>query len=129
VDYICVVKKAVFIIVLMMVLKPVLPVLDYIINYDHIATELCENKAKPELHCNGKCHLAKELAKASEDEKPLSEKKTTQAEREVLFCDEVITFTFSPEFPVSITKSIPEYCNSYSHLDASSFFHPPVFIS
>ena len=47
-----------------MFLKPIFPVLDYIINYDYIANELCENKAKPELKCNGKCHLVNELAQA-----------------------------------------------------------------
>ncbi len=113
----------------MILLKPVLPVLDYIINYDYIATELCENKAKPELHCNGKCHLAKELAKAAEDEKPVSEKKSGRAQAEVLFFEAVPQFVFSPKTTVSIIVAMPEYCNSYSHLDASSFFHPPVFIS
>lgn len=113
----------------MILLKPVLPVLDYIINYDYIAKELCENKAKPELHCNGKCHLAKELAKAAEDEKPVSEKKSAHAEMEVLFFETMPQFAFSQKPTVHSFIAMPEYCNSYSHLDASSFFHPPVFIS
>ena len=32
-------------------------------NQDFIAKVLCINKDKPELQCNGKCHLAKELNK------------------------------------------------------------------
>lgn len=35
--------------------------LDFIIHQDEIAEEFCENKDKPELHCNGKCHISKEL--------------------------------------------------------------------
>mgnify|MGYP001266462410 CR=1 FL=1 len=122
-------KKAVVAIALMILLKPVLPVLDYIINYEYIAKELCENKAKPELHCNGKCHLAKELAKAAEDEKPVSEKKSGHAEVEVLFFETLPQFAFSSKTGLNSFVAMPEYCNSYSHLDASSFFHPPVFIS
>jgi hypothetical protein len=123
------VKKAVVFIALFILARPVLPVMDYIINYDYIAKELCENKEKPELHCNGKCHLAKELAKASEDEKPVSEKKAAHAEMEILFFQTAAQFAFLPNASVNTYVAMPEYCNSYSHLDASSFFHPPVFIS
>ncbi|MBC8644541.1 hypothetical protein H9W95_12115 [Flavobacterium lindanitolerans] len=45
-----------------------LPVIEYAINYDYIATVLCINKDKPEMKCNGKCHLMKELAKSSQDD-------------------------------------------------------------
>jgi len=47
-------------------LQPIAPVISYYINYDYIVEELCENKAKPVLQCNGKCHLTKELKKAND---------------------------------------------------------------
>lgn len=31
------------------------------LNRDYIAKVLCENRKKPEMHCNGKCYLAKKL--------------------------------------------------------------------
>lgn len=34
------------------------------INETYIANELCINKAKPELHCNGKCFLKKKVKEA-----------------------------------------------------------------
>jgi len=34
---------------------------NYWIQYDYYKNVLCENKDKPELKCNGTCHLAKEL--------------------------------------------------------------------
>ncbi len=37
--------------------------LDYLINNEYIKEVLCINKAEPELKCNGKCHLAKQLKK------------------------------------------------------------------
>lgn len=48
--------------------RSVLPVIDYAVNYDYIATQLCENKSRPELLCNGKCYVKKELAKSSQNQ-------------------------------------------------------------
>ncbi|GIV33887.1 MAG: hypothetical protein KatS3mg031_1422 [Chitinophagales bacterium] len=36
----------------------------YVLNQNYIATTLCENRLKPELHCNGKCYLKKQLKKS-----------------------------------------------------------------
>lgn len=33
----------------------------YLLKYNYYKNVLCENKDKPELKCNGTCHLAKEL--------------------------------------------------------------------
>lgn len=60
------VKNIVVILVLFMFLKPVSLFLEYAVFYDYIKRELCVNKANPEMECNGKCHLKKEIAKASE---------------------------------------------------------------
>ena len=49
-------------------MKPILPYLDYAINFNYISTELCENKDKPELDCKGKCHLKKEIRKVVKTE-------------------------------------------------------------
>jgi len=46
--------------------KPLWPIVNYVINYDYIATVLCENKDKMELQCNGQCYLMKQLAKELE---------------------------------------------------------------
>lgn len=108
--------------------RPVLPVLDYIINYDYISAELCENKAKPEMHCNGKCHLKKQLAKASDSEKPLSQKKNQASETEVLFFQD--TVSSNPHTKVSIISSNTFiYTNLYSYQDGYCCFHPPLVIS
>jgi hypothetical protein len=122
------VKKAIIIIALLLFLKPVLPVFEYVVNYDYIVKELCENKDKPELHCNGKCHLMKELAKASEDEKPLSEKKSVHHEQEILFCQDLLVWNFTAFKPAFIQQDLM-YKNLYNHDTAVSIFHPPAFIS
>ena len=38
-------------------------VLEYVSDKESITEKYCENKDKPELQCNGKCHLKKEIAK------------------------------------------------------------------
>lgn len=47
--------------------RPMIPIIDYYANYNYIATELCENRDKPFLECNGKCYLAKELNKVNHE--------------------------------------------------------------
>ncbi|WP_242084152.1 hypothetical protein [Aestuariivivens sediminis] len=49
-------------------LRPIQPYLEYALNHEYIANFLCMNKEKPELQCNGKCHLTKELKKQQEQE-------------------------------------------------------------
>jgi hypothetical protein len=53
------------------VIKPYAPVLSYSFNKTIIISKFCENKTKPQMHCEGKCHLKKELDKASKDEAKL----------------------------------------------------------
>ena len=106
-----------------------MPLMDYIFNYEYIANELCENKEKPELHCNGKCHLMKELAKASEDEMPVSDKKAAYHEYEVLFYFEPVNFALHNTAAISKKTVNTVYCNLYTHINTVSVFHPPTFIS
>lgn len=47
--------------------RPLIPVADYLMNYDYYAKVLCINQNNPKLHCNGKCRLAKELAEKSDE--------------------------------------------------------------
>lgn len=113
-----------------MFLKPILPVIDYAVNYEYISKVLCINKAKPELKCNGKCHLMQELAKASDDDKPISSDKKQSSNSFVdLFVTEADSFNFL-FFQKSTTQELnSSYANLYSHLDSYVIFHPPIFIS
>ena len=66
-------------------IRPILPVYEYLLNYNYIANVLCVNKDKPEMHCNGKCYLMKKLSKSAN---PLNSPK-----------NESSTFRYKP-FPV-----------------------------
>ena len=130
VSYICIVKKIVFLLALIMLLKPVLPVLNYVVNYEYISKVLCINKAKPKLKCNGKCHLMKELAKTSESETPISSnKKIASHELEVLFFEEIKSFKITAIYLDKNQFLNSNYCDLYSYLNSDSVFRPPIFIS
>lgn len=113
-----------------MFLKPILPVVDYIINYEYISKVLCENKAKPELKCNGKCQLMKNLAKVADDEKPISPtKKSIIQEQEVLFFQEIAVLEIERTCFQHKTPVKDSYSNLYFQHNSCSTFHPPSFFA
>lgn len=122
-------KNWVYLICFAVLLKPAIPVLDYLVNYDYIRTELCVNKEKPIMGCNGKCYLMKELAKASESEKPISsDKKHATAETtDLFFLEQDYNYIISFENAANVVNS--NYTNLYSNLAADTVFHPPAAIS
>lgn len=82
------------------------------------------------MHCNGKCHLMKELAKASENEKPISpDKKVASPENEVLFFQEVKSLQILNIYFQKPSNINSEYSNLYFYLNTNSVFHPPTNIS
>jgi hypothetical protein len=77
-------------------------VADYILNRDYIAKVLCINRDKPEMKCNGKCHLAKQLKKqdAAEGQSEKSGKTVRTLDEVNVTCENVsasIFVTFSIE--------------------------------
>ena len=57
-----------YLLLLLLLKLMALPVvcLEFRINQEYIAANLCENKDKPAMHCHGKCHLAKQIEKTTE---------------------------------------------------------------
>ena len=120
-------KTATLILALFMLIKPVLPVVEYVVFYDYIKNELCVNKDKPKLECNGKCHLKKELARASDTSENGQDKKHFSVETSVYFYQDTL-FDFNKIVFISTKeKIIPLYLNSYHNIYCSSLLKPPVF--
>ena len=110
-----------------MLFKPVIPVVEYVVFYDYIKNELCENKDKPKLKCNGKCHLAKEMAKASDTPEKGNDKKHFSVETSIVFYQEIEeNFGFKQLFYLHKSKTPTNYNLSYSHLETNSVFRPPI---
>ena len=95
---------------------------NYEVNKAYITKNLCENKAKPMMHCNGKCHLKKQLQK--EDKKENSASNSLKEKLEVQFFSEsksdqhIITTTEKHKL-----NSNYLFSNYSKHLLA--VFHPP----
>lgn len=70
-------KQLIVFVAVIMLIKPLWPIAEYAINFDYIVENLCENRDTPSLHCDGKCYLAKQLAKESEgsDKNPFEGKR------------------------------------------------------
>jgi hypothetical protein len=103
-----------------------LVVAEYRMNRDFIAKNLCINKARPKLRCNGKCQMMKRLA---EEEKQNSRDNTNNTAKvstnEVLFCDDVNKPTF-PLLTYIITTYNEEPFLFKPDSPISSVFHPPA---
>jgi hypothetical protein len=56
-----------YLLYLLAMVRPLVPIIEYYANYNYIATVLCENKDKPYLECNGKCYLQKQLNEVNHD--------------------------------------------------------------
>lgn len=109
-----------------MFFKPILPVVEYVVLYDYIKNELCVNKDKPELACNGKCHLAKELAHASDTNTDKNRVAFASAEIQLIFFQaiEVVSCLFFNSYH---TKTFVGTENYYTFSFSNFLFRPPVF--
>jgi hypothetical protein len=111
----------------LVVLKPLFPFIDYAINKDYIAKNLCENRAKPKMNCNGKCHLMKQLKKAAADI-PADGNTTKSSSNQEENCVHVASlFSFKTEMIVNGLSN--DYLNMYNNKLPSTYlqdiFHPP----
>lgn len=106
------------------------PVLDYMANYDYIVNTLCENKDKPELKCNGKCHLSKELAKeAGEDgDHPLNSKTSKTEIPQILISENIQEYLFALKIEIVSNKNIDYRPNLIPSLYSSKILHPPKLV-
>ncbi len=99
--------------------------LNFYTNQKYIAANLCENRDKPQMNCNGKCQLCKKLA--SEDKKDKNNPEKNNETNTPVFSAR----TFFPTINISfktLCKTEFFITNSgspiYLHF---SIFHPPQY--
>lgn len=106
---------------LMAMVRPVMPVFEYLVKKDYIAEFLCINKDKPMLNCDGQCFLS-EMIKAEQEEKKQNLPAIDLREYPIGFV-EILDFYF-----LNIHLG-PEPVFSYNGSDPQQFlsfiFHPP----
>ena len=69
----------------------------YEINKKMIADKLCVNKSNPQLHCNCKCYLSKQLKKSEENEKRQSKSLMEKDEVTTVY-ENQISVSYIPSF-------------------------------
>ena len=102
----------VYLLLMTMLLPSISPwgtVVYYQANKEYIARVLCVNRTRPELHCDGKCYLAKKL-KAQQDKQ---DKETTERVQNTpwmsLFCTDRPSFDFRPVVLTELAKLVASY--------------------
>jgi hypothetical protein len=103
--------------------------INFYINQREITRLECENKNRPEMKCNGKCYLAKQLKKA--DEQLNSKKSKSEHSAALMKSLEGSTF-LSPQLVVfhlpqilSSAKLNTEIITGQSTAHLLAVFHPP----
>jgi hypothetical protein len=99
-------------------------VAEYIINKEYIAKNLCINKEKPKLHCNGKCQLMKKLVK-EENQSSSSNSQIGKIKMDVLFAHEVYLPSIS-DLAKEDTKFNSTYFVKQLSGSINAIFHPPA---
>jgi len=93
----------------------------YYLDKSDFIERLCENKDKPEMHCDGKCHLKKVAEKNTENDKePI---KGVTFKEITLFVVEQTKYEFTNS---SLKKvQLTRYNNLYAYSISKTFDHPP----
>lgn len=120
-------KFVILMLSVLMVIRPIVPVLEYAINYEYITKVLCENKFKPQKKCNGKCHLRKELNDVFDDKKSTTgSDKMNLVETVIIFLEKNIRYDFAVLAEQCQPQQVARYTDLYSFCFYKDFFHPPA---
>jgi hypothetical protein len=95
----------------------------YLLNKNYYATVLCINREKPKMHCEGKCHLKKELKEQEKkEESPATPTKDKQETNQFFQSNPQITF-----FPIDVIDQFDTFYLLLKSQDVfTTVFHPPA---
>ncbi|WP_228451940.1 hypothetical protein [Chryseobacterium sp. G0186] len=105
-------------------IRPVLPLVNYAVNYDYIVKNLCEKREIPQSTCKGKCYVKKELAKT---EKQSNSSQTIKiAGLDVFLSNDSLSFLSTKDFEQWVENPDSDHPDSHSSDYFSRIFHPPL---
>jgi len=97
-------------------------VADYYANTNSFASH-CENKDKPQMHCNGQCQMVKQLEKEDNSSKPFGSTSKEKNDLQLFCYDE-------PAESIHLDSTISTIQNNSFHFSMQqctrTFFHPPA---
>ena len=95
------------------------------LNHKYIAENLCVNKNRPWLHCNGKCYFMKKIQQAEENEKKQETKKNLTRVEVSIFQEPYQVSFIEPVILETTLRTLPPYTHHYSSSYLSTIFRPP----
>ena len=105
--------------------RPIIPMVGYIINQDYISEFLCINKEKPELQCEGKCYLM-QMLEEQQDGKKENLPKIAMEEYPIGFVE--LYHLRKKVIPKREHRYDFGYTNLYKLVNSRNIFHPPRHI-
>lgn len=96
-------------------------------NKAEITRKYCENKSRPMLHCDGKCYLAKRLARIAfqEYQKENQKNKPVKPSKTVLFSEAIVFALYEYGLATDPEKVIFREVRLHVSPKYSEIFHPP----
>jgi hypothetical protein len=94
-------------------------------NRKYITKNLCINKARPWMHCNGRCYCMKNVQQAAESEKK-QQARDNLNRLELTFCQQDLTINVTLPAATSLTSLLnTTFYFRYTSQDIGSIFRPP----
>jgi hypothetical protein len=100
-----------------------LAIADYMVNLE-VYKKACINKAKPKMHCNGKCQLLKKMKK--QEDKSETNSQAPKFNTSELVLSSKSFFPSIVEFSLENNPSLTPYASNFSSRYIGSIFHPPT---
>ena len=110
--------------ILLQTFSQVVIVAEYYANKDYIAKNLCENRNKPKMHCDGKCCLKKKLAKEGKEQAPSPNNQKSEQAVTLFYND--TRFEIIPCAAISVTSHFFDRNDLRTFSFYHSVFHPPT---
>jgi hypothetical protein len=105
---------------------PAFPIIEYLVNYEYIANELCENKDNPLLGCNGKCYLEKQVKKQLNLDHDQEEQIPPKVDFEKYVTLKTKKFEYYFQDQISDQEESVFYDNLKENIYCSSLLRPPI---
>lgn len=132
-SYFCVVKVSqhilIYLLILSILAKPIWQakiLISFQINQDYIAKNLCENRDKPKMQCNGHCQLFKQLGETQSPKNSIFQKNIA-LDLEV-YCQKWLAFDIPKQKEIAFENKIKYPIRNTDFVQEPflmAIFHPP----
>lgn len=94
--------------------------MEFMVNRSYIAKELCVNRAKPQMNCNGQCYLMQQM----EQEKQQDQQGNALKDKyEIIIAVMDVPFSLQPD--ITVTTLYTGYEQGHSQRTPTGVFRPP----